>query len=69
MTMMAAGLVTVVGLGVTFAGILASPLYDVGVMVTLLGLVGLVVRSGELVRSRLQRRGLDPPGRGPTHSR
>ncbi len=48
--MLAAGLVTVLGIVLGVLGIFASDLYDVSVMVTFIGAVGLVVRLVDWVR-------------------
>jgi hypothetical protein len=48
--MLAALLVTLLGIGLGVAGLWQSVLYDVGVMVTFLGAIGVLVRLGDWVR-------------------
>lgn len=48
--MVVAGLVTLLGIGITVGGLLQPDLYDIGVMVTFLGAIGVLVRAGEWLR-------------------
>ena len=48
--MLVAMLVTLLGLGLGVAGLWQSILYDVGVMVTFLGAIGVLVRLGDWMR-------------------
>jgi hypothetical protein len=48
--MLAALLVTFLGIALGVAGLWQSVLYDVGVMVTFLGAIGVLVRLGDWVR-------------------
>lgn len=50
---MAAVAVVVLGAGLTVAGLLEGTLYDIGIMVVVLGAVGVVVRLVDVARSLL----------------
>jgi hypothetical protein len=45
-----AGLVFLIGCGLTALGLVTPTMYDIGIVVILIGLVGLVVRSVEILR-------------------
>ncbi len=48
--MLAALIATLVGIGIALAGMLQPDLYDVGIMVTFLGAIGVVVRLVDWLR-------------------
>jgi hypothetical protein len=48
--MIAAVLVLLLGAGMTALGLVEPTMYDIGIMVMLLGLVGVGIRSCELLR-------------------
>ena len=50
--MATAGVITAFGIGLGLLGMLQPDLYDVAAMVTFLGLMGLVIRGGGVLRSR-----------------
>jgi hypothetical protein len=69
--MLAAGALFLLGCGLTAAGILWPGLYDIGILVLIVAVVGIVVRAGDWARVLLARwpgSDLDPPatarGRG-----
>lgn len=62
--MLAAGALFLIGGGLTAAGMQWSGLYDIGILVLVVAVVGLVVRAGDLARVMLAgrpARGLDEP--------
>jgi hypothetical protein len=48
--MIAAVAVVLLGAGLTGLGLLEPTMYDIGIMVMILGIVGVVIRSIELLR-------------------
>ncbi len=48
--MLAALVVTLLGIGISAAGLLQSALYDIGIMLTFLGLIGVLVRFVDWLR-------------------
>ena len=54
--MLAAGGLFLLGSGLTAAGMLWSGLYDIGIGVLIVAVIGIVVRAGDLARILLTRR-------------
>ena len=48
--MVAAALVVLAGFGMVALGTISSPMYDIGIVVVVLGAVGIVVRLGDVWR-------------------
>lgn len=48
--MVAAGMLFLLGAGLTAAGMLWSGLYDIGILVLIVAAIGIVVRIGDLAR-------------------
>jgi hypothetical protein len=54
--MLAAGTMFLLGAGLTAAGMLWPGLYDIGILVLIVAVTGIVVRAGDLARVWLARR-------------